>query len=104
MLESTISACLFYELVEAGLRVEHHVRLPIVYKGITLPTAYRVDFIVEGCLLLEIKCVEKILPVHIAQVISYLRLSRLKLGLLMNFNVPHLRHIRRIINGPESEL
>ena len=77
----------------------------MVYRGVTLPTAYRVDFIVEKCLIVEIKCVEKILPVHVAQLLSYLKLSKLKLGLLINFNVPHLRQgIRRIINGPENEL
>jgi GxxExxY protein len=85
--------------------VEQEVRLPIVYRGTRLPAGYRVDFIVERCLLVEIKCVETILPVHVAQVLSYLRLSGLKLGLLLNFNVPHLSQgIRRIINGPESEL
>jgi GxxExxY protein len=67
--------------------------------------AYRVDFIVEKCLIVEIKCVEKLLPVHVAQVLSYLKLSGCRLGLLLNFNVPHLRQgIRRIINGPQSEL
>jgi GxxExxY protein len=72
---------------------------------IRLPTAYRVDFIVEKCLIVEVKSVEKLLPVHVAQLLSYLRLSGLKLGLLLNFNVPHLRQgIRRVINGPESEL
>ena len=105
MLESTISACLLYELNQSGLHVQHQVRLPLVYRDVTLPGAYRIDFIVEECLILEVKCVEKLLPVHTAQVMCYLKLSRLKLGLLMNFNVPHLRQgIRRIINGPESEL
>jgi GxxExxY protein len=105
MLESTISACLFYELTTSDLHVEHQVRLPIVYKGVQLPTAYRVDFIVEKCLIVEVKCVEKLLPVHKAQVIAYLKLSGLKLGLLINFNVPHLRQgIKRVINAPESEL
>jgi GxxExxY protein len=81
------------------------VKLPVTYSGIRLPTAYRVDFIVEDCLIVEIKCVEKLLPVHIAQVLSYLKLSGYRLGLLINFNVPHLRHgIRRIINGAESDL
>jgi GxxExxY protein len=79
--------------------------LPLVYQGVQLPSAYRVDFIVEDCLLVEIKCVEKLLPVHFAQLLSYLKLSGHKLGLLINFNVPHLRQgIRRVINGPESEL
>ena len=105
MLESTISACPLYELVQAGLHVQHQVRLPVVYRDITLPGAYRVDFIVEECLILEVKCVEKLLPVHVAQLMTYLKVSRLKLGLLINFNVPHLRQgIRRIINGPENEL
>jgi GxxExxY protein len=105
VLESTVSACLAYELSEAGLHVEHQVHLPVVYQQVTLPAAYRVDFIVEKCLIVEVKCVEKLLPVHVAQILSYLKLSGLKLGLLLNFNVPHLRQgIRRVINGPESEL
>jgi GxxExxY protein len=105
VLESTYDACLFYELRNAGLHVEHQVRLPLVYRQIQLPTAYRVDFIVENCLILELKCVEKLLPVHRAQVLSYLKLSGHRLGLLINFNVPHLRQgIRRVINGPASEL
>lgn len=105
VLESACDACLFYELATAGLQFQHQVRLPVVYKGIQLPTAYRVDFIVENCLVVEIKCVEKLLPVHAAQVLSYLRLSGYKLGLLLNFNVPYMRQgIRRIINGPENEL
>ena len=104
-LESTYDACMLYELRHAGLHVEHQVRLPLVYGEIQLPVAYRVDFIVENCLILEIKCVQKLLPVHRAQVLSYLRLSGHRLGLLINFNVPHLRHgIRRVINGPASEL
>lgn len=105
MLESTVGACLLYELTQTGLQVQHQVRLPVVYRGVQLPTAYRVDFIVENCLIVELKCVEKLLPVHLAQVISYLKLSGLHLGLLINFNVPHLRQgIRRVINGRESEL
>ena len=76
-----------------------------MYRDIQLPSAYRVDFIVENCLIVEIKCVKKLLPVHLAQLLSYLKLSGHKLGLLINFNVPHLRQgIRRVINGPETEL
>ena len=106
VLESAISACLFYEFTVAGLHVKHQVHLPLVYKDIHLPIAYRVDFIVEDCLIVEVKCVEKLLPVHKAQLLSYLKLTRLKLGLLLNFNVPHLREggIKRVINGAESEL
>ncbi|HEX7796314.1 MAG TPA: GxxExxY protein [Vicinamibacterales bacterium] len=105
MLESTICACLIYEFNLAGLHVQHQVRLPVVYGEITLPGAYRVDFIIEECLMVEIKCVEKLLPVHHAQLMTYLKVSHFKLGLLINFNVPHLRDgIRRIINGREDEL
>src|SRR3954470_24500546 len=87
VLESAVDACLLYELSARGLHVDHQVRLPIVYGDVVLPTGYRVDFIVEKCLLVEVKCVEKLLPVHTAQLLSYLRLSSLKLGLLINFNV-----------------
>jgi GxxExxY protein len=105
ILESAVCACLFYELSFRGLHVEHQVHLPLIYKEVQLPAASRIDFIVEKCLIVEIKCVEKLLPVHAAQLLSYLKLSGLHLGLLINFNVPHLRHgIRRVINGPEAEL
>jgi GxxExxY protein len=105
LLERAYEMCLLYELTQAPLHVRHQVRLPAVYNGLTLPGAYRVDFIVENCLVVEIKCAEKLLPVHVAQVISYLKLGNYRLGLLINFNVPHLRHgIRRIINGPQADL
>jgi GxxExxY protein len=105
VLESAICACLLHEFTAADLHVQHQVHLPVVYRDVQLAAAYRVDFIVENCLIVEVKCVEKVLPVHVAQLLSYLRLSGLKLGLLLNFNVPHLRQgIRRVINGPESEL
>jgi GxxExxY protein len=91
LLESACDACLFYELTKAGLHFEHQVHLPVVYEGVKLSTAYRVDFIVENCLVVELKCVEKVLPVHRAQLLSYLRLTGHKLGLLLNFNVPHMR-------------
>ena len=105
MLESAVSACLFHEFATKGLHFEHQVHLPLIYKQVRLPVAYRIDFIIENCLIVEIKCVEKLLPVHRAQVLSYLKLSGHKLGLLINFNVPHLRQgIHRVINGPESDL
>jgi GxxExxY protein len=75
LLESACDACLYYELAQTRMHFEHQVKLPITYSGIRLPTAYRVDFIVEDCLIVEIKCVEKLLPVHVAQVLSYLKLS-----------------------------
>ena len=105
LLESAYEACMFYELTQTGLHFEHQVRLPLVYATVRLPVAYRVDFIVENCLVVEIKCVEKVLPVHEAQLLSYLKLSGYRLGLLINFNVPHLRDgIQRKINGPEADL
>src|SRR5580765_8285710 len=105
VLESAYDACLYYELTKAGLRFEHQVYLPIVYQEVQLATAYRVDFIVEKCLILELKCVERVLPVHRAQLLSYLKLTGLPLGLLINFNVQHLRNgIHRVINAPEGEL
>ena len=105
ILESAYQTWMCKQLAEDGLHFQHQVRLPIVYSGVELSTAYRVDFIVENCLMVEIKCVEKLLPVHRAQLLAYLRLSGFKLGLLINFNVAHLRHgIKRVINGPEEEL
>ena len=105
VLESACSACLAYELAKLRLHFAQEVRLPVVYEGVQLQIAYRVDFIVEECLVLEIKCVERVLPVHRAQLLSYLRLSGHKLGLILNFNVPHMKQgIHRVINGPESEL
>jgi len=97
-LESTYDACLRYQLTRDGLEFKHQVRLPIVYEGVTLEGAYRIDFIVEECVILELKAVEKLLPLHLAQVLTYLKLSTYQLGLIINFNVPHLRDgIRRVI-------
>ena len=97
-LESTYGACLCYQLTTDGMTFAHQVRLPIVYEGIQLDAAYRVDFIVENCVILEIKAVEKLLPLHVAQVLTSLKLSRHQVGLLVNFNVAHLRDgIRRVI-------
>jgi GxxExxY protein len=105
ILESAYDACLCYELARWGLHFQHQVRLPITYEGNQLSPAYVIDFVVERCLVVELKCVEKVLPVHRAQVLSYLRLTGYKLGLLINFNVPHLREgIHRVIDGPEQEL
>jgi GxxExxY protein len=104
VLESAYHACICHEFAEDGLKFQHQARLPVVYNDVELAAAYRVDFIVENCLIVEIKCVEKLLPVHAAQLLSYLRLSGYKLGLLINFNVPHLRNgIKRVVNGLEDE-
>jgi len=90
---------------EAGLFVEEQVTLPLVFKRVRMPEAYRADFIVEKCLVVEVKCVSHILAVHKAQLLNYLRPSGLTLGLLLNFNVPHMKEgIHRVINGPERDL
>jgi GxxExxY protein len=100
LLESTYQTCLHYEFSVTGLQFEHQVRLPITYNGIQLETGYRIDFLVENCVIVELKAVEKLLPLHTAQILSYLKLSGQRVGLLINFNVPHLRHgIRRVVNG-----
>jgi GxxExxY protein len=97
-LESTYDACLRYQLAKDGLKFRHQVRLPIVYEGVQLEGAYRIDFVVEECVVVELKAVEKLLPLHLAQMLTYLKLSTLRLGLIINFNVPHLRDgIRRVI-------
>ena len=100
LLESTYQTCLHYQLGVDGLHFEHQVRLPVVYQGIRLDAGYRIDFLVENCVIVEIKAIEKLLPLHTAQLLSYLKLSGCQVGLLINFNVPHLRAgIRRVVNG-----
>ncbi len=100
LLESTYQTCLHYQFSIDGLHFEHQVRLPVVYQGVTLDAGYRIDFLVENCVIVELKAVEKLLPLHTAQLLSYLKLSGRPVGLLINFNVPHLRHgITRIVNG-----
>ena len=104
-LEQAIASCLGHEMKEAGLFVEEQVTLPLVYKNVRMPEAYRADFIVEKCLVVEVKCVSHILAVHRAQLLNYLRQSGLTLGLLLNFNVPHMKEgIHRVIDGPERDL
>jgi GxxExxY protein len=91
LLESAYRACLCWELRHRGLRVEREVALPLVYKGVHVDAGYRLDLIVEGRVLVELKAIERLAPVHTAQVITYLRLTGLPVGLLMNFNAEVLR-------------
>ena len=99
-LESTYHACLRYQLQKDGVRFDHQVRLPVLYDDVHIDAGYRIDFLVENCVIVELKAVEKLLPLHIAQVLTYLKLSGHDVGLLINFNVPHLRYgIRRVVNG-----
>lgn len=99
MLESAYEACLAYEIRKAGLKVLTQVQLPILYDAINIDAGYRIDLFVEDEVIVELKAVERLLPVHHAQLLSYLKLSKKWLGLLVNFNVPHLRDgIKRIVN------
>jgi len=101
LLESTYSECLQMELAMRRLRYVTQHALPIVYKGRTLDTSYRVDLIVEDCVVVEVKSVTAILPVHHAQVLTYLRLTGCPTGLLINFEVAKLMDgVRRILNPP----
>jgi GxxExxY protein len=97
LLESAYETCLAYELNDLGLNFRRQVSVPAVYRNVKLECGYRIDFVVENRLVFEIKAVEHLLPVHIAQVITYLKLTRLPTGLLVNFHTASLRHgIRRI--------
>ena len=98
LLESAYEACLVYELVQNGLKVESQKSLPVSYRGIKVDCGYRIDLLVEDQIILELKSVEKLEPIHEAQVLSYLRLSEYKIGLLINFNVSLLKNgIRRFV-------
>lgn len=100
LLESAYKECLFFELMEAGLKVEKEKPLPLVYQTVKLECGYRVDLFVEQKLIIEVKSIEAVNDVHIAQVLTYLKLSGCKLGLLLNFNVSLLRNgVRRIANN-----
>mgnify|MGYP000137882243 FL=1 len=98
LLESTYESCLFYELKENNISVERQKKLPIIYKGFQLDTDYRIDLLIDNQLIIELKSVETLQPVHSAQLLTYMKLSNLKYGLLLNFNVPHLKQgIKRFI-------
>jgi len=103
LLESVYEACLCEELRLRGLRVTRQVPLPLFYKGIALDIGYRLDVVVDGRILVELKTVDRLIPIHQAQVITYLRLKRFPLGLLINFNEVLIKDgIHRILNVPRS--
>ena len=98
LLESTYEVCLEHELLKAGLIVERQKALPVIYDAIKLDAGYRIDLLVNNQVILELKAVDVIAPIHSAQVMTYLKLSGLKLGLLLNFNVQDMKKgIKRII-------
>ena len=99
LLETAYEACLAFELADRGLSIERQKALPIVYRDVRLDCGYRLDLLVENKVIVELKAVERVEPIHTAQLLSYLKLSGCKLGLLINFNVKVLKNgIRRIIN------
>ena len=104
LLESAYEACLAHELRKQNLRVAQQVGLPVIYDGQRIDLGYRIDLIIEDLVIVEIKCVEAINPVHQAQLLSYIRLSGRHIGLLINFDVAHLRDgIKRMVEGNDWE-
>jgi GxxExxY protein len=100
LLESAYELCLAYELTQQGFAIRKQVSIPIRYEDLTIENGYRIDLLVNDSVLIELKAVETILPVHKGQLLSYLRLGGFKLGYLLNFNVAHMRDgITRIVNG-----
>lgn len=100
LLESAYEACLVHELGQRGVQVEQQVAQPVFYKGLQLECGYRLDLLVEDRVIVELKAVEALLPIHEAQLLTYLKLRKLRLGLLINFNVPILKNgIKRLLNG-----
>ncbi|MCX6165558.1 MAG: GxxExxY protein [Ignavibacteriae bacterium] len=100
LLESAYEECLYYELIKNNLYVEKQKALPLIYEDVHLDAGYRVDLFVENKVIIEIKSVEALNDIHLAQILTYLRLSNCKLGLLINFNVIHLKDgIKRVANN-----
>jgi len=100
LLEAVYRGCLAHELMERGISVEREVVMPVRYKGVEFSVGYRADLIVEKRIIVELKAVDSLQPIFTAQLLSYLRMSGLKLGLLVNFNVPKLADgIKRLVNN-----
>jgi GxxExxY protein len=99
LLESAYEVCLVHELRKAGLRVEKQVPVPIIYDGVALDACYQLDVVVEDSIILELKSVERIMPIYEAQLLTYLKLTNRKLGLIINFNTQLLKNgIKRMAN------
>jgi len=98
LLESAYVECLYYELTLIGLKVEKQKALPLVYKEVKLDAGYRIDLLVEDCIVVELKSVEALCDIHMAQILTYMKLSGCRLGLLANFNVLHFKDgFKRVI-------
>ncbi len=100
LLESAYEECLFYELSKTGLKVERQKAIPLIYEEIKMEAGYRADFLLENKFIVEIKAIEALTDIHLAQILTYLKLSNCKLGLLINFNVLLFKDgVKRVING-----
>ena len=100
LLESAYQKCLAYELRKRGLRVECEVLQPVIYEDVRIDAGYRIDMLVEDCVIIENKTVEKLLPIHQAQLLTYLKLRDCRLGFLLNWNVPLMKQgIKRMVNN-----
>jgi GxxExxY protein len=100
LLESAYEECLSFELQKLGLKVEKHKALPLVYEEVKLDAGYRIDLLIENKLNIEIKSVEALNDLHLAQILTYLRLSNCKLGMLINFNSVYFKDgVKRVVNG-----
>ncbi len=100
LFEEVYKACLFYELSKIGLKTFSEVKLPVLYDEKKLEIGYRIDLLIEDSLIVELKSVEQLRPIHKAQLLTYLKLSKKPIGLLINFNTPHLKNgIIRVINS-----
>ncbi len=100
LLESAYEECLCYELRLSGYNCERQKGLPLVYENVVMEIGYRTDILLEGKLIIEVKAIESIANIHMAQMITYLKLSDCKLGLIMNFNTPLFKHgVKRVIHG-----
>ena len=105
LVEAAYDKCMCHAMTKAGLQFRRQVALPVDYDGVRISPAFKIDFIVENCVVVEIKCIEKVLAVHEAQLLSYIKLTGLPLGLLLNSKVAHMRHgVTRKVNAPECDL
>jgi GxxExxY protein len=104
LLESAYEACLAFELAEIGLKIERQKPLPVIYRQVKLDCGYRIDILIENSVVVEIKVVDRLAPIHKAQLLSYLKLPGCKVGLLVNFNVKVLKNgiVRMVNNFPDS--
>ncbi len=100
LLEDAYETCLRHELAKQDLKVERQHAVPLEYDGLRLDVGYRLGLLVEGCIVVEVKAVQQLKPLHFAQLLSYLKLGRYQLGYLLNFNVAHMNQgVRRVVNG-----